>query len=75
MGEKIYPPTADETDKCPPHHYVFDNLNVGRCIKPGCTAVQDCRTLINKKQDARAIIYEAKTKKGGRKRHEAREKV
>ena len=27
--------------KCPPHHWVIDNNEVGRCIRPGCHAVMD----------------------------------
>jgi len=26
---------------CPPHHWIIDSQNVGRCKKPGCGAVRD----------------------------------
>lgn len=26
---------------CPPHYWIIDSLNVGRCKKPGCGAVRD----------------------------------
>lgn len=26
---------------CPPHYWILDSENVGRCKKPGCGAVRD----------------------------------
>lgn len=26
---------------CPPHYWIIDSLNVGRCKKPGCGEVRD----------------------------------
>jgi hypothetical protein len=35
MKTKIQKPT------CPPHYWLIDSQNVGRCKKPGCGAVRD----------------------------------
>lgn len=34
-----HPPTAEEVSYCPPHHWLLDRDNVGRCQK--CPAVKD----------------------------------
>jgi len=36
---KGFPPTALETKKCPPHHYILDSYNLGTCCK--CGAIED----------------------------------
>ena len=63
-----FPPRANETDGCPPHYFVFDVLNVGRCKKPGCTAVTDCGKLLLKRQYGQNYALKSASK-GGRKSH------
>ena len=50
---KTYPPTALETDKCPPHYIIIVRENIapegekpvyhqiGRCTKKGCKFIKD----------------------------------
>lgn len=35
------PKTGWFVSSCPPHYWIIDSLNVGRCKKPGCGAVRD----------------------------------
>ena len=51
-------------EQCPPHHWVIDNFNVGRCLR--CGAVRDFGALMNKDKKAAGILHLAP--KGGGKR-------
>jgi len=48
------------------HHWVIDELNVGRCIK--CPAVKDFDALMNKDKKVARILHPAGSGKRGRKR-------
>lgn len=56
-------------EQCPPHHWVIDEFNVGRCIKPDCGAVRDFGALMKKERKIVGIVHLAP--KGGGKRGEA----
>jgi len=32
---------TEAVNRCPPHYWILDSLNVGRCKNPGCGAVRD----------------------------------
>ena len=49
--------------KCPPHHWMIDSYNVGRCINEGCLAVKD----FNIPQRKESKPLESKLKIGGTK--------
>ena len=42
MGKKLKKQT------CPPHYWIIDSQDVGRCKKPGCGAVRDFRAELRK---------------------------
>ncbi len=64
-----YPPTALETDECPPHLWECDEFNVGRCNKRGCGAVKDFGKMLRRQSRYNPINLD-KYRKGGRKRKE-----
>jgi len=53
-------------EQCPPHHWVIDEFNVGRCKKPGCGAVRDFGTLMKKREREVAEIRQSARQYGGK---------
>jgi len=51
------------------HHWVIDEFNVGRCIKPGCGAVKNFGALM-KKEGADIVQIRVQSSKRGRPRKE-----
>lgn len=55
--------TAEETPDCPPHYWILDSENVGRCRK--CPEVKDFGTLLRRR--SAQMLYASKV--GGEARH------
>lgn len=41
MKERVPGDKGECGPKCPPHHWVIGDNNIGRCIKDGCTMARD----------------------------------
>jgi len=48
------------------HHWVIDNFNVGRCIKPGCGAVRDFGAPMKKRERELVEIRQPAQQHGGK---------
>ena len=46
------------------HHWVVDEFNVGRCIKPGCGAVRDFGNLLKYERKVSQIARQHDGKRG-----------
>jgi hypothetical protein len=45
MKNRLPYDTGEPGPNCPPHHWIIDSHNIGRCIKPGCTLVRNFEKL------------------------------
>ena len=71
MTEFIRILNADETPKCPPHHYYVDSFGNGKCIKPGCGATKVYKILSDKEIQAKQADS---SKRGGKATRQAQKK-
>ena len=58
-------------EQCPPHHWIIDDFNVGRCKK--CPAVKDFGALMSKDRNFAEIVHPKHSKRGKRRKQAARE--